>query len=63
MSRWINENFDGKACSIALEFKKFFMDEWSGELDQKIHDRIASALGSTVSGLHSELDRVISRIS
>jgi len=63
MSGWINQNFDGKACSIALEFKKFFMDEWSGEVDKTIYDQIAPALASIISGLQTELDRVISNSS
>jgi N-formylglutamate deformylase len=60
MSRWINEKFGSKACSIAIEFKKFFMDEWSGELDPKAHDAIAAALRSTVPGLEGELLRLTS---
>jgi N-formylglutamate amidohydrolase len=55
MSRWINESFDGKACSIALEFKKFFMDEWTGELDERIHAEIKPALESTVRALREVL--------
>ena len=33
-TRFIHERHPGRACAIALEFKKFFMDEWSGEPDQ-----------------------------
>jgi hypothetical protein len=29
-TRFVHERFPGKGCAIALEFKKFFMDEWSG---------------------------------
>ncbi len=32
-TRFIHERFPGRGCAIALEFKKFFMDEWSGEPD------------------------------
>ncbi len=32
-TRFVHERFPGKACAIAIEFKKFFMDEWSGEPD------------------------------
>jgi N-formylglutamate amidohydrolase len=60
MSRFINQGFDGKACSIALEFKKFFMDEWSGEIHEKSYNQIAPALQSAASGLRSELLRAIS---
>ena len=32
-TRFVHERYDGKGCAVALEFKKFFMDEWSGEPD------------------------------
>ncbi|MGH6659035.1 MAG: N-formylglutamate amidohydrolase [Sphingomicrobium sp.] len=32
-TRFVHERYPGKGCAIALEFKKFFMDEWTGEPD------------------------------
>jgi hypothetical protein len=32
-TRFVHERYPEKGCAIALEFKKFFMDEWSGEPD------------------------------
>ncbi|MEO7365218.1 MAG: N-formylglutamate amidohydrolase [Sphingomicrobium sp.] len=32
-TRFIHDRYPGRACAIALEFKKFFMDEWSGQPD------------------------------
>ena len=32
-TRFIHERYPRRACAIALEFKKVFMDEWSGEPD------------------------------
>jgi len=32
-TRFVHDRYPGRACAIALEFKKFFMDEWSGEPD------------------------------
>ena len=32
-TRFVHDLYPGKGCAIALEFKKFFMDEWSGEPD------------------------------
>ena len=32
-TRFVHERYPGRACAIAVEFKKFFMDEWSGEPD------------------------------
>lgn len=33
-TRFVHERYPGKGCAIALEFKKFFMDEWTGVPDQ-----------------------------
>jgi hypothetical protein len=30
-TRFVHDRYPGKGCAIALEFKKFFMDEWTGE--------------------------------
>jgi hypothetical protein len=32
-TRFVHDRYPGRACAIAIEFKKFFMDEWSGEPD------------------------------
>ena len=47
-SRWVHENFPGQGISIGIEVKKFFMDEWTGELDPEMHAAIGHALASTV---------------
>ncbi|HET9428276.1 MAG TPA: N-formylglutamate amidohydrolase [Allosphingosinicella sp.] len=32
-TRFVHEHYPGRGCAIAIEFKKFFMDEWTGEPD------------------------------
>jgi hypothetical protein len=32
-TRFVHERYPLRACAIALEFKKFFMDEWTGQPD------------------------------
>jgi len=32
-TRFVHDRYPGKGCAIALEFKKFYMDEWTGEPD------------------------------
>lgn len=32
-TRFVHDRFPGRGCAIALEFKKFYMDEWTGEPD------------------------------
>jgi N-formylglutamate amidohydrolase len=33
LARWIHERYPDTGCALALEFKKSFMDEWTGEPD------------------------------
>ena len=33
LTRFVHERYPGRGCAIALEFKKFFMDEWTGVPD------------------------------
>ena len=46
--RWIHEQFPESGCAIAIEFKKFFMDEWSGTPDHRLVGAIRDALRATV---------------
>lgn len=53
--RWIHEQFPESGCAIAIEFKKFFMDEWSGEPDHQLVDAIRDALRSTIPSVSAAL--------
>lgn len=56
LAQWIHENYPGVACVIAVEFKKFFMDEWTGVGDTEHVQAIRDALGSTVPGVLEEIE-------
>ena len=56
--RFVHENFPGTGCALAIEFKKFFMDEWTGALHLEQHLAITDALGSTVPGMVKELEDI-----
>jgi hypothetical protein len=47
---------------LSIEFKKFFMDEWTGDLDEVQHDAIGRALAGTVPGVLEELQRLGARL-
>jgi N-formylglutamate deformylase len=53
--RWIHQTFPESACALSIEFKKFFMDEWSGVPDQEQLEEIRLALQSTIPGVKEEL--------
>lgn len=52
--RWIHQEFPDSACVLAVEFKKIFMDEWTGRKDELQTDAIRRALESTVAGVREE---------
>ncbi len=56
-SRWIHENFPKQVCCLSIEFKKFFMDEWSGEPDRAQLTEIKSLLKFTTTGVLEELEK------
>jgi N-formylglutamate amidohydrolase len=53
---WIHENFSTTVCALAVEVKKFFMDEWTGELDVAQHEAIGQALCRAAEGVREELE-------
>lgn len=55
--RWIHRTFPGRACVLAIEWKKFFMDEWSGEPDPVQFSAIGGALQAAADGILKELAR------
>jgi len=48
LARWAHERFAGDVCVLALEFKKTFMDEWTGAVDDAHLERLRLALGRCV---------------
>jgi hypothetical protein len=35
LTRFVHQHYPGVGCAIAIEFKKFFMDEWTGQPDRE----------------------------
>jgi N-formylglutamate deformylase len=48
VSRWIHENYGDVACALAIEFKKVFMDEWTGQVHQDRLRELGDALAASV---------------
>lgn len=57
-SQFIHDEFPHNACSIAIEWKKFWMDEWSGHADEQQRELIRLALISTFKGMREELAKL-----
>jgi hypothetical protein len=48
LARWVHERYPTTGCVLALEFKKTFMDEWTGRLDEGHLLALTQALAHTV---------------
>jgi hypothetical protein len=57
LARWVHHRYPRTGCALAIEVKKFFMDEHTGECDEKLTDAVGDALASTVPGVIDELSR------
>ena len=56
--RWIHTRFPEHACALAIEFKKFFMDEWTGEPDPAQVEAVRRALAEAAPAAQEALARV-----
>lgn len=45
---WVHERYPGTGLVLALEFRKTFMDEWTGVPDHDLVDALADALAGAV---------------
>ncbi len=61
LARWAHATFPASACVLAIEWKKLYMDEWTGAIDAAAHAAIGAALAATVPGVREELTRLGSR--
>lgn len=55
--RWTHEKFPEKGCAISIEYKKFFMDEWSGKPNPGDVETIQTSLAATVPGVLKALQK------
>lgn len=58
LARWIHSHYPRTACVLAIEFKKFYMNEWTGVGDVEQIQAVRDALQFTVPGVLDELERL-----
>ena len=56
LAAWVHERYPDHGVALALEFKKTYMDEWTGEPDRARIATLSRALGETVGPVLSALD-------
>ena len=61
LTRWVHETFPGSGCALAIELKKTFMDEWTGEVDSEAAAALQAALQSAVDPVLAALRTVKKR--
>jgi hypothetical protein len=54
-ARFVHAEFPDTGCAIAVEFKKFFMDEWTGRPDREALSAIRAMIRSTLPLLEAAL--------
>jgi N-formylglutamate deformylase len=59
LCRWVVEHYPETACPLAIEFKKVFMDEWTGECDEAYVRQLREALGVAARLTLDELTAVV----
>jgi hypothetical protein len=57
LSKWVHRTFPTTGCCLAVEFKKTFMNEWTGALDEAHIAGLAAAVASTLPGLAESVAR------
>lgn len=55
LAQWTHRNYPETGCVLAVEVKKFFMDEWTGALYPDQFDALGQALQATLPGIHEVL--------
>jgi N-formylglutamate amidohydrolase len=55
LARWTHANFAESVGVLAIEVKKFFMDEWTGQLDRPQFDAVRAALAQAAAGVRDVL--------
>jgi N-formylglutamate amidohydrolase len=58
LARWVNERYAGQGGAVAIEFKKVFMDEWTGAVDDRHLARLRDALTGAVGRVTGALTQV-----
>lgn len=58
-SEWINRHYGEYGCVLSVEFKKTFMDEWTGRVDVGHLHQLRSMLGGCIPFLLDKLDDIV----
>ncbi|ELR73849.1 hypothetical protein C900_00013 [Fulvivirga imtechensis AK7] len=57
-SKWLYQKYGDRICPVALEFKKFFMDEWTGEQDDRKIQHIRELLIASINPVKEAASKI-----
>ena len=57
-AQWVHDNYAPHGCVLSIEFKKFFMDEWTGSADEKQLERLKALIATLIPVLEKELEEL-----
>lgn len=57
LAEFVHTRFPESGCCMAIEVKKFFMDEWTGELDRDAFSALLSAFRTALRAVEDKLRR------
>jgi N-formylglutamate amidohydrolase len=61
LAAWVHRRFPETGCVLAIEVKKFFMDEHTGVLDGDVHAAVGDLLAATTGAVLEGIERVDGR--
>ena len=56
LARWVHERYPESGCALALEFKKTFMDEWTGHVDRAHLRELTTAVDDAMQAVVEVID-------
>ncbi|HET9772575.1 MAG TPA: N-formylglutamate amidohydrolase, partial [Acidimicrobiia bacterium] len=58
IAQWVHERYPETGCALAIEVKKFYMDEHTGTFDERLTRAVGDALAGSVATVTDELGRL-----
>ena len=55
--QWLHERYGDKICTLSIEYKKFFMEEWTGEPDHKAVAAIEDMIGNCLAPVYDYMKK------
>ena len=56
LAQWVHRTFPRSGCALAVDVKKFFMDEWTGRVEPLRLEGVGAALARTVPAVQQALE-------